>query len=171
MARQLKPRTPSGYDSAIHGRKDYDSPLSDDEPENDVVARTRLWDAIATSSESARRNVILALRPAWVPATDASIVTTIWYHGGKSYSVDGPKKNQVVITDEEHLVLQLFSEKKFAMNRADIEKTANITNAPRVLKQLTDRYERRFANAIVRPGRKGKGGYFVRVERFAQPAE
>jgi hypothetical protein len=94
---------------------------------------------------------------------------TVWYHGEHVYSADMTGRDPVVVTDEEHDVLTAFARKQIAMTRADIEKSANVTNAPRIMKQLAKRYHGRFAAAVRRPGVKGKGGYFVRVRPLAQP--
>ncbi len=84
----------------------------------------------------------------------------IWYHGDRTYSLNG---DPIVVTIEEDYVLQAFLEKPTAMTKRDLEDKSGVTNAPRVLTALTERYRGVFKLAIRRPGAKGQGGYFIRV--------
>lgn len=99
--------------------------------------------------------------------TPASIATnvTIWYHGEHGYSTDG---DPVSVTDEEHKVLEAFAKSATALTRSELEKAAEISNVPRVLKRLATHYAGMFEQAIRRPGGKGLGGYFARVLPISQ---
>lgn len=111
-------------------------------------------------------DLAVPITPTGVTSSDAAM--TISYHGLQGYSTNGAP---VSVTEEEHKVLQAFVLNQTSMTRSELEAAANITNAPRVLTQLEERYGGIFAPAIRRPGRKGKGGYYVRVIRCDQHGE
>lgn len=84
----------------------------------------------------------------------------VWYHGGQGYSLDG---DPIALTEEEHKVLKAFAANPTAMTKPELAEAADVENVPRVLADLTKRYNGVFGPAIRRPGRKGQGGYFIRV--------
>jgi hypothetical protein len=169
--RNLKPRKEPSYDSAIHGRHDYDSALFDEEPEEDIAARTRILDTIAKSPPDVKASFLLVLSR-W-PANTASLgrphsaprVRTIWHHGGQTYSTCG---DPVAVTEEEHRVLEAFAKRQQPMTRAEIESADLTANAARVMSRLAEAYSGQFKLAIRRPGKKGNGGYYARVRPIAE---
>jgi hypothetical protein len=106
--------------------------------------------------ERAVLNTLIAKRAALAP---------ISHHGGRSYSVEGAPP--VCVSVEEDMLLTAFETQQRALNRAELEGVHGISNAPRAVKRLRARYGRMFANAIRQPGKKGRGGYFARVQPVA----
>jgi hypothetical protein len=80
-------------------------------------------------------------------------LTVILYYGERAYSINA---KPVVVTTEEHNLLQCFLDRRIALATDDLEKV--VANAARVIGQL----EKRFPGAVQRPKRKGEG-YSLRV--------
>jgi hypothetical protein len=87
---------------------------------------------------------------------------TIVYHGEREYSMGG--NQPVALTETEHMVLQAFL---VPPARAALDKPTlcerSVEHAPVVLRELKKKYNGRFAAAITTPGKKGAGGYRVRI--------
>jgi len=87
---------------------------------------------------------------------------TIIARGDRQYSIgDG---GTVVVGVEEDAVLTAFL-KQSAMETNQLKANVGYTNPGRVIRALQSKYGGRFAPAIVTPGRKGKGGYQIRIRR------
>lgn len=82
--------------------------------------------------------------------------------GGGSYRIGG---RVFVVTQNEHAVLQAFLVAPGgAISKADlISQAGGDDEAPRTLKTLCKKYEEAFAPAIHCPGKRGRGGYRVRI--------
>ena len=78
---------------------------------------------------------------------------TLWYHGEKSYSIDGVPVN---VTPEYHNVLQAFLKSGRAMGTKELEKSAS--NPSRALTTLAGKFP-----GTVRKPEKKNDGYFIRV--------
>jgi hypothetical protein len=90
----------------------------------------------------------------------------IWHHGKRAYSIDG--MNSLVVTIEEDYILQTFLKAGRAMDTREIQNESGVTNVSRVIGQLCNGYGKVFAAAIRTPeGRKGSGGYLIRVRPLA----
>jgi hypothetical protein len=72
----------------------------------------------------------------------------------------------ITVTENEDRVLQAFLKRR-TMNRDKLENTA-FDDAPRVLRKMRTKYGARFAGAITCPGRRGAGGYQVKIRWSAQ---
>jgi hypothetical protein len=91
--------------------------------------------------------------PKKLPPADST--ATIWFHGGRSYSIDGktPKK----VSTEQHNALKLFLDKDQAQDTRALE-TSGVSNVTRVM----DKLQRAFPGATIRrPERKGDGYYIL----------
>jgi hypothetical protein len=87
---------------------------------------------------------------------------TILKHGGRSYSAGGTEP--VLVTDNENNILEAFLKAGTAMDTEELERTSGVNNVARVIGSLKTKYDGRFAPAIRTPnGKKGSGGYFIRV--------
>jgi hypothetical protein len=97
------------------------------------------------------------------PPSPAPDLPTIWHHGDGAYSRD--QANPFIVTPEEHNVLETFLESGRAMETRDIAHESGVKNVSRVIRGLREKYGGQFAEAIRTPpeGKKGKGGYFIRV--------
>ena len=92
------------------------------------------------------------------PATDQP---TIFRHSLRCYSLE--QRPPVTVTREEDSILTAFQKRCMPMETAELENLSGVTNPSRVMKRLAHT----FAAAAVRlPGKKGAGGYFVRVKPF-----
>jgi hypothetical protein len=82
---------------------------------------------------------------------------TILYVGGRRYQLG---QKQVTVTDKEDKILQTFLVKNSMDNAALVHLTGDLY-AARVVRSLRRKYG--FGNAIAVPGKRGAGGYFVRI--------
>jgi hypothetical protein len=115
-------------------------------------------------------------RPDAIGAPNKSDRPTIIYHGQqgadiesqtKGYSSDG--LSPVVVTDEEHKILQAFMQANTALCTRDIEAKTGVSNVSRIVKSLANKYNQRFSPAIRRPASKGHG-YHIRVREAGKAA-
>jgi hypothetical protein len=68
------------------------------------------------------------------------------------------------LTDNEDSILQAFLEQgPGTMDQPTLDNRSGITDAAKILRKLQKRYGGIFAPAITCPGRKGRGGYHVRI--------
>ncbi len=126
----------------------------------------------STRSESTARKAARAIHAIWaavceneasslaIPNDRSKTTPTIIWHGEKSYSIDGFEP--ISVTDSEHAVLNEFVNSP-SMDTEALTKNSGNNRAPRVLRQLTKKYDGRFAPAIKLPGIKGRGGYAVAI--------
>jgi len=84
----------------------------------------------------------------------------IQFLGNRQYLIG--KHPPITLTDNEDNVLQAFL-KQSSMDESQLIEQAGFDRAPRVLRELRDKYDKRFAPAIKTPGRKGSGGYQVKI--------
>jgi hypothetical protein len=85
---------------------------------------------------------------------------TIWYHGNRSYSLDG--QPPITVTEEEDNILTVFvdAESDSSHDTRQLTSESGVTNVARTMKQIAVK----FPGTVRMPGRKGKGsGYYVRV--------
>ena len=94
-----------------------------------------------------------------LPPSDGA--PTIRYLGEKAYSIGSSLP--VTVTDAEHAILQEFIATP-TMDTDLLQSKAGNNRAPRILGQLTKKYNAVFSPAIRLPGRKGKGGYHVFIQ-------
>lgn len=59
-------------------------------------------------------------------------------------------------------MLRAFARKQTAMSKGELEIEASVSNAPRILTRLVNKYPG-FTAAVRRPGVKGRGGYYAHV--------
>jgi hypothetical protein len=102
--------------------------------------------------------------PGLLEALDRPTADTIVYLGQRTYQRGA--ETAVAVTGGEHAVLQAFLDCP-AMSEADLVRKANDATAGRLLGALCTpgKYGGIFAPAITLPGRKGQGGYRVRIRR------
>jgi hypothetical protein len=98
-------------------------------------------------------------RPLTFPPPDGGL-STVWYHGGRSYSTDGETPS--LLPTEEHNALSAFLDRGEALDTKALEK-AGVSNVSAVMGKLS----RRFGDGVRLPKAKGEG-YFVRVRTTAQ---
>lgn len=156
---RLLPREPPPIDNRIMLRADYELPLYEGESEEEIAARKRVLDAMQFAPPAVTRYFLKGIRTKTSTAATAKPAIIV-FTGGQSYAVNG---DPVVVTDEEHKILQLFIHFGWAMTRGEIERKAEVTNAPRIIGRLVTAYRGQFSPAIRRPGKKGKGGYLIRI--------
>jgi hypothetical protein len=82
--------------------------------------------------------------------------STIWYHGGKSYSADG--QTPICVSTEMHNVLGRFLDREEAVGTRELMK-AGVSNVATVVNAIAAKFG---SHAIRRPSKKGDG-YFIRV--------
>jgi hypothetical protein len=87
--------------------------------------------------------------------------TTIVYLKEKAYFIGN--SDPITVTDSEHAILQEFIAVP-SMDAEMLQSKAGNDRAPRILRNLTRKYDGAFATAIRLPGGKGKGGYHVSVK-------
>jgi hypothetical protein len=80
---------------------------------------------------------------------------TVWYHGGRSYSVDG--RNPHLVPPEQHNALHAFLDCDKALS-TEVLMDAGVSNVSDVMKTLF----RKYGEAVRLPAKKGPG-YFIRV--------
>jgi hypothetical protein len=102
------------------------------------------------------RNLIIKPQPGPQP-----LPATVWFHGNKSYSLDG--ETPELVTREEHQVLQEFLDRNMAVDYATLGNA--VTNPTTVMRKL----QKKFGKAVRIAGRKGSG-YFVRVRSLPKKA-
>jgi hypothetical protein len=93
---------------------------------------------------------------------------TIWFHGERGYSVDGI--TPIVVTEEEHKILEAFLTKDTAMDTHDLENAAAVSNVSRIVRDLAAKNSSLFAPAIRSPGKAKGTGYYIRVRERVKPA-
>ena len=89
------------------------------------------------------------------PLVVPDALPTVYYHGERSYSLDG--KSPTVVSNEQHQVLKEFLDKDHALT-TDALKNA-VGNVSNVLSKLS----KRFGAAVRLPGPNKGDGYFIRV--------
>lgn len=87
---------------------------------------------------------------------------TIWFHGERSYSIDGVNPFKVSI--EFDSILTAFRENTLPLETSELEEQSGVTNVSRAMKDLSEWNGGIFAKAIRVPSGKNKGGYFARVK-------
>jgi hypothetical protein len=90
------------------------------------------------------------------PKNDDPPLPTIWYHGERSYSVDG--HTPVTTTREQHNILKAFLDKNVALDTQELSKTG-VSNVTDVIEKIVKKFGE---DTVRRPKNKGDG-YFVRV--------
>ena len=102
--------------------------------------------------------------PGLLEALDRPTADTIVYLGQRTYRIGDA--TAVEVTDGEHAVLQAFLDCP-ALSEADLARKTNDEAAGRLLRALCtpQKYGGVFARAITPPGRRGQGGYRVRIRR------
>ncbi len=85
----------------------------------------------------------------------------IRYLGEKAYSIGSSAP--ITVTYPEHAILQEFIATP-SLDTEQLQTKAGNERAPRILGQLTKKYNAIFAPAIRLPGGKGKGGYHVSIQ-------
>jgi hypothetical protein len=83
-------------------------------------------------------------------------ISTIWYHGERSYSTDG--RNPVQVSMEKHNALQAFLDGERALDTRALE-NSGVSNASTVMKKLVVKFGE---GCVRRPKSKGEG-YYIRV--------
>lgn len=142
-------------------------------PEWDETTETyRTIGAPDWASQEECRHAAEAIRPSMpqrvrgVPVSSVSVegstpyATSIVYIGNTSYRVGD--QNPISVTDSEHAVLQEFLKGESLSSRQLIDNSGN-DRATRILAALTTKYDGAFFAAIDLPGKRGNGGYFVRI--------
>jgi len=165
VAKKKKPRRPPPFDNHIVLRADYDDRLHPDESDEEVEARTRVLDAMFGAPASVKRYFLAGVDRRTGGDGKATPTPFITHVGGRSYATTA--HDSVEVTEEEHKVLQAFAKTRRAMTQGEIEDEADVTNVSRIVRRLVTAYSGRFATAVRRPGRKGKGGYLIHVRRVA----
>ena len=89
------------------------------------------------------------------------VVPTIWYHGGRGYSIDGV--TPYAVTLEESELLQVFMKTRTAMETCELERLAGVTNVSQLAKRLVSKYGGVFKPAARLPGDDRGAGFFFRV--------
>jgi len=111
----------------------------------------------ACTTDAALEALAARLQPAAAtPALDAADQTTVWYHGGRSYSLNGV--SPVLVSNELHNVLKAFLDRNEALDTKTLEK-AGVGNVTLAVDKIVKKFS---GNAVRRPERKGDG-YFIRV--------
>lgn len=121
-----------------------------------------LGDELAKLPQAPVTSELAAATGSDLPKPQKNLSDTMISHGDKAYSIGdyGP----ITLTDPEDDTLQPFLEKP-SMSKDDLCSSSGNPNAPRILKALKTRYDKRFKAAISLPGGKGKGGYAVRIRK------
>jgi len=113
--------------------------------------------------------------PAVVGDSPARPPDRILSHGERQYSIGD--HDPILLTEPEDTVLQAYllerppgSKPPEAMDKPTLCDHSGLDHAPRVLRNLRQKYDGRFAPAIQTPeGRKAAGGYRVRIRRAESP--
>ena len=132
------------YENNPHHLKAIDDLLDEwDGLRNDLAATARYLRQIVAAFDArpTRRPV--------VPAADS--LATIWYHGQKSYSLNGLVP--IVVSQEQHSILQRFLDSKIALDSRELSEECS--NVSRVMDALAER----FRGTVRRPAAKGEGYY------------
>jgi hypothetical protein len=83
---------------------------------------------------------------------------TVWYHGDRSYSLDG--RDSITVSIEQHNFLRAFLDREISLDTKSL-KDCGVSNPAKVARDLAEKYP----GTIRRPGREKKGqGYRVRVK-------
>jgi hypothetical protein len=106
----------------------------------------------------------------WLPHLDENSPVTqeeaesnvILYFGEALYKIGSTSPKTLEFTED--TVLQAFLERP-NMQTEMLKNTSGITKAPEVLRNLAKKYDGIFAPAIDLPGKKGRGGYTVRIRK------
>jgi hypothetical protein len=85
----------------------------------------------------------------------------IWSLGGREYQVGITAQS---VEHDEDRVLQAFLQRS-AWETRELNAATGLDNAPRVLRQLCQKYGNLFDPCIRRPGRRGAGGYAATVRK------
>jgi hypothetical protein len=99
--------------------------------------------------------------PAPPPRQPLDPAATILSLGNRRYAIKGAAP--VIVTEREDAVLQAFLDHG-PIELPELKRLSGYgAKAPDILRQLAKKYDGTFANAIRMPGRRGQGGYYVRV--------
>jgi hypothetical protein len=106
-------------------------------------------------TELARKQIDSLREALGAGATDEAL-SVIWYHGEKSYSIDG--RTPVNVSQEQHNILKAFRDNTIALDTQSLSNTG-VNNVTDVIRKLVKKFGE---DAIRRPKNKGDG-YFLRV--------
>jgi hypothetical protein len=118
------------------------------------------YDAAVAAVDRWVKGVLDAMRPDTVKPETTPSISTIWFHGGQSYSTDGQTPFRVL--NEQDNILKAFLDRDEALDTEALSHGVN--NVSAAITKLIDRVGEGF---VRRPENKGEG-YFIRVRSQKQ---